>query len=70
MQRLKNAKTQKHCSVGLLECIFIALSKIGSLCSLRVQAQFYERKIWQRYERIVRFHCYGSFISSGPAWQT
>ena len=25
---------QKYCSVGPLECIFIALSKIGSLCSL------------------------------------
>ena len=25
---------QKHCSVGPLECIFIALSKIGSLCGL------------------------------------
>ena len=25
---------QKHCSVDPLECIFIALPKIGSLCSL------------------------------------
>ena len=25
---------QKHSSVGPLECIFIALPKIGSLCSL------------------------------------
>ena len=38
MQRLQNVKN--NASVGLLDCIFIALPKIGSLCSLRVPVCF------------------------------
>ena len=38
---------QKHCSVGPLECIFIALPKIGSLCGLGgTSACFSSPTVW------------------------
>ena len=51
---------KKHCSVGPLECIFIARPKIGSLCGLGVRAHYGGTLTWKA---VVPFTMEINFLS-------